>query len=448
MTTQTFDVIVIGAGMAGLTVARRTAGAGQRVAIVDSRPYGGTCALRGCDPKKVLVGAAEIVDRARRLHGHGLRDVPTIAWDDLIAFKRTFTESVPDALEWSLRGSGITTLHGTPRFIDKTALALGGVTLRADHIVVAVGARPRHLDFPGAEHVRTSTDFLELDALPNSVVFIGGGYVSFEFAHIAARAGARVTIVHRHDRVLPGFDPDLVDELVRASEAAGVRVTTGFDVTAVEPVTEGFQVRSDAGGVVKADLVVHGAGRVPELDGLGLEAGEVAFDERRGILVDAHLRSITNPSVYAAGDAAATEGWPLTPVAVHEAFVVASNLLRGDQVTPNYAGTPSVVFTLPALARVGLLESEARDRGLDVIVKRLDTQGWYGARRTKQQHAGYKVIVERTGGRILGAHLLGDQAGDAIDMFALAVRHDLTAHDLKTSILVHPSDASEVTYMV
>ena len=448
MSTQTFDVIVLGAGMAGLTVARRTAGAGQRVAIVDSRPYGGTCALRGCDPKKVLVGAAEIVDRARRLHGHGLRGAPTIAWDDLMAFKRTFTESVPDALERSLRGSGITALRGAPRFTGKTDLELGGLTLRAERIVVAVGARPRHLDIPGAEHVRSSTDFLDLDALPDRIVFIGGGYVSFEFAHIAARAGARVTIVHRHDRVLPGFDPDLVDDLVRASEAVGVRVVTGFDVSEVEPVAGGLQVRSDAGGVATADLIVHGAGRVPELDGLRLEAGEVAFNERRGILVDAHLRSITNPAVYAAGDAAATEGWPLTPVAVHEAFVVASNLRRGDHVTPDYAGTPSVVFTLPALARVGLLESEARDRNLDVIVKRHDTQGWYGARRTRQEHAGHKVIVERASGRILGAHLLGDHAGDAIDMFALAVRHGLTAQDLKTSILVHPSDTSDVAYMV
>ncbi|MFU8889067.1 MAG: dihydrolipoyl dehydrogenase family protein [Trueperaceae bacterium] len=448
MDTQTFDVIVLGAGMAGLTVARRSVRAGSKVAIVDRRPYGGTCALRGCDPKKVLVGAAEIVDRARRLQGHGLDGVPSVAWRELMAFKRTFTEPVPDQLQRSLEGSGVTTLRGAARFTGPTSLRLDGHDLRAERIVIAVGARPRTLAFPGAEHVLSSTAFLELDALPERMAFVGGGYVSFEFAHIAARAGVQATVLHRHARVLPGFDPDLVDELVGASGEVGVRVATGFDVSEIAQVPDGLEVRSAAGEAVTVDRVVHGAGRVPEFDGLDLEAGGVAFDERRGVLVDAHLRSTTNPAVYAAGDAAATEGWPLTPVAVHEAFVVAANLRDGDHATPNYAGAPSVVFTLPALARVGLLESEARERGLDVVVKQRDTRGWYGPRRTRQAHAGFKVIEERSTGRILGAHLLGDHAGDAIDAFAIAVRHGLTAQDLRTSILVHPSDTSDVAYMV
>lgn len=448
MTHDPFDVLVIGAGMAGLTVARRTAKAGRRVAIVDTRPYGGTCALRGCDPKKVLIGAAEVIDRARRLEGHGLHGAPTLAWNDLMRFKRSFTDPVPERLERSLRHAGITTLRGAARFTDPTHLTVDGEAIQAQRIVIAVGSRPRSLTFPGAEHVRTSTDFLELEMLPERIAFIGGGYVSFEFAHLAARAGARTTIFHRYARVLAGFDPELVGELVRASEAVGIDVVTEAEVQSIVATPAGLEVRPRQGGAVTVDLVVHGAGRVPELEGLDLEAGGVAFDPERGVRVDAHLRSISNPTVYAAGDAAATEGWPLTPVAVHEAFVVAANLLDGAQATPNYSGTPSVVFALPELSRVGLLESEARAQGLDVVVRRHQSSDWYSARRTRQAFAGHAIVEERGTGRILGAHLLGDRAGDVIDVFALAVRHGLTAKDLKTSILVHPSDVSDVTYMV
>lgn len=447
MTLESFDVIVIGAGMAGLTVARRAAKAGRRVAIVDARPYGGTCALRGCDPKKVLVGAAEVVDRAARMQGHGLAGLPRVDWGELMAFKRSFTEPVPERLARGLQAAGITTLRGRARFTGERSLAIGDRDLRAEHIVVAVGSRPADLDLPGAERVIDSTAFLDLPELPPRIVFLGGGYVSFEFAHVAARAGASVTIVDRHPTPLRGFDPDLVATLVRASEAAGIRVALGQAAVAI---ADGVPLRVTLadGEALDADLVVHGAGRVPELDGLDLEVGEVAFDRLHGVLVDDHLRSKTNQAVYAAGDAAATDGWPLTPVAVHEAFVVADNLLHGDRTIPNYAGTPSVVFTLPSLARVGLLEQEAIERGLDVVVRCQDTAGWYGAKRTRQAFAGHKVIEERGSGRILGAHLLGDHAGDVIDIFALAVRHGLTARDLKSSVLVHPSDASDVAYMV
>lgn len=447
MSQARYDVLVLGAGMAGMTIARKAAGEGRSVAIVDTRPYGGTCALRGCDPKKVLVGAAELVDRAGRMHAHGVRSDAHIDWPELMAFKRSFTETVPGNVERSLVEHGVTTLHGRPRFTGPTSLRLGDREIEAERIAVAVGARPRTLRFPGAEHAITSADFLELDALPSTLLFIGGGYVSFEFAHIAARAGARVRILHRHARALPHFDPDLVEELIDASRAAGIDVELGREATRIDRRGTAFTVRT-ADAAFEAELVVHGAGRVPELDGLDLDAAGIRHDPRRGVEVDDHLRSTSNPHVYAAGDAADTPGWPLTPVAVHEAHVVARNLLRGDAARPDYAGTPSVVFATPTLARAGLLESEARALGRAITVRHQDTRGWYSARRVAQQHAAHKIIEDADSGEILGAHLLGDHAGDVIDVFALAIRHHLTARDLKTSILVHPADASDVAYMV
>ena len=443
-----YDVIVIGVGMAGLNAARRTASAGKRVAVVDSRPYGGSCMLRGCDPKKVLVGAAEVLDWHQRMTGHGISGDLRIDWADLMAFKRTFTDPVPENLERSLSSQSVTTLHGAARFTGNNELQIGGATLSAEHIVIAAGARPRDLNIPGADLVATSTDFLELDELPDRIVFIGGGYVSFEFAHLAARAGAKVTIVERGQRPLKHFDGDLVERLVVATEELGVEVLLGTEATAVERVGGSLSVSTTPGDPVGADLVVHGAGRVPELDGLDLTAGGVEFDPSRGVTVSEYLQSVSNPAVYAAGDSAATAGWPLTPVAVHEGFIAASNIINGNQRKPDYAGTPSVAFTIPAIARAGLTEDEAVAEGLDFTVNHQETAGWYTARRTNEKHSAFKVLIENQTGRILGAHLLGAQAGEVIDMFALAIRNGLTARAIKTGMYVHPAAASDVTYML
>ncbi|MDZ7801824.1 MAG: FAD-dependent oxidoreductase [Trueperaceae bacterium] len=233
MSERAFDLLVIGAGMAGLAAARKAASAGKRVAIADVRPYGGTCALRGCDPKKVLVGAADIVDAQRRMSDHGVSGETHLDWSALMAFKRTFTEPLPDRLEASLRDVGVTTLHGPTRFVDPGAVEIETERVTAERFLIATGARPRPLAIPGADLVATSTEFLDLEVLPERIVFIGGGYVSLEFAHIAARAGAHVTILHRGERPLPRFDPDHVDLLVDATRGLGIDVRLETEVASV-----------------------------------------------------------------------------------------------------------------------------------------------------------------------------------------------------------------------
>jgi len=442
-----FDIIIIGVGMAGLNIARRTRSAGWEVAVVDSRPYGGTCALRGCDPKKVLVGAAELMDWHRRMTGHGIAGDMRIDWADLMRFKRTFTDPTPANIEQSLSGSGIAAYHGEAHFVDTNSLQVDGETLTAKHIAIATGAKPRELGIPGAEYVKTSTDFLELEALPERIVFIGGGYISLEFAHIAVRAGAQVTMVHRGERPLEAFDADLVEELVAATRSIGIDVRLQVEVTAVEKEVSQLRVHTSDGSSILADLVVHGAGRVPEIEGLQLEQGGIEYTSR-GVVVNDYLQSVSNPAVYAAGDAAATKGMPLTPVAVAHGHVVSSNLLKGNQRTPDYTGTPSVVFTIPALARVGLTEAEATEQGLKFIVNHQSTSSWYSARRTNEKHTAFKVLVEDGSGRILGAHLLSSHAGEVINLFSLAIRHHLTAADIKQTIFVHPAESSDISYMV
>ncbi|MGE0042125.1 MAG: NAD(P)/FAD-dependent oxidoreductase [Vicinamibacterales bacterium] len=446
-----YDLVVIGTGTAGSTIATTCRREGWSVAVVDRRPYGGTCANRGCDPKKVIVGAAHAFDQAHAFLGKGLwSEGLRMAWGELQAFKRTFTDPVPESREEAYRTAGIDRYHGTARFTGPATVEVEGTTLHARHVAIATGATPRRLDVAGAEHVRTSDDFLDLARLPDSIAFIGGGYISLEFAHAAARAGARVTVLHRGRRILEGFDPDLAGALAERSRLAGIDVVLGAEVTAVSPNgAGGFDLAVDGAEgprTVAAALVVHGAGRVPDLGDLDLPAGGVAHG-RRGVAVDDRLRSVSNPTVYAAGDAADTGTPGLTPVAGLEGRIAAANLLGGDERL-DAGQVPSVAFTLPPLARVGLLEAEARERGLAVEVKHGDTSGWFSSRRLGEPVSAFKTLVETGTGRLLGAHLLGPHADEVINVFALAIARGLTVADLKRVTWAYPTNGSDISYML
>jgi len=449
--TETFDLVAIGTGSAASAVASRCRSAGWRVAIIDSRPFGGTCALRGCDPKKVLVGAAEALDWVRRMSGKGIRpEQARIEWPELMRFKRSFTEPVPKHREEAFHKAGIAAYHGRARFAGPTAVQVDDSVLQGRYVLIASGARPVDLKIPGAEHLTTSDQFLELDALPERIVFVGGGYISFEFAHVSARAGAHVTILHRGARPLNLFDPDLVDRLVQRTRELGIDVQLRTEVQAIERSAGRLRVRVVADGqqrAFEADLVVHGAGRVPEIDDLNLPAAGVEF-EARGVKVNEYLQSVSNSAVYAAGDAASSGGLPLTPVAGYESQIVADNLLEGNHRKPDYLGIPSVVFTIPPLASVGLSERAAREQGLRFKTHHQDTAGWYSSRRVAETCSAFKVLVEEGSGRVLGAHLLGSHADELINIFALAIRTGMRAPDLKEILFAYPTHASNVRYML
>jgi glutathione reductase (NADPH) len=446
------DLVVVGTGEAARAVVFGMRAAGWSVAVVDSRPFGGTCDLRGCDPKKVLAGVAELIDWGRRMQGSGLSaPAPALAWSDMIAFKRSIIEYVTTDVENGFREAGITALHGRARFVGPTTLAVGDETITAGHVVIAGGARHAPLGIPGEGHLTTSTDFLELDQLPPRVAFVGGGYIAFEFAHIAARAGAEVTILHRGERPLEAFYPDLVGQLVQITRELGVTVHLGTDVTAIDKTGGGLVVHARSGEQdqqLEADIVVHAAGRIPEVDDLGLDAAGVERAEDGGIAVNEYLQSVSNPAVYAAGDAVTDGGFRLTPVAVLQGAVVGTNLRHGNTRTPDYQGVPTVVFTTPPLARVGLTEAAASAQGLKFTTHHADTTGWFSSRRLNLAHTGYKTLTEEGTGRLLGAHLLGSHAEEIINIFALAIRHQLPASNLSHMIYAYPTSASDISSML
>jgi glutathione reductase (NADPH) len=322
------------------------------------------------------------------------------------------------------------------------------LTIRAEHIVIATGSRTAKLDFPGAEFTITSDEFLELDRLPPRIVFIGGGYIAMEFAHVAHSAGAAVSVLQRSDRILKRFDAELANRLVEASIASGITVTKGFDTSSIEKIRGSFIVHGSAGRtqLIKADLVVNCAGRVPDLDDLDLEAGKVTRS-KRGIAVNRFLQNKGNPRVYAIGDACGA-GPQLAPVADMEAAAAAENILNGNRKKPDYRGIPSVLFTQPPLAQVGMSEDEAEKSGFRFRINRGSMSDWPSSRRIGQKHAYYKVIIEEESGRILGAHLFGHNAGEAVNIFAMAIKFGLGNQKLKKMLWAYPTNVSDLKYMI
>jgi glutathione reductase (NADPH) len=445
-----FDLVVVGTGASGTAAALACAKAGWRVAIVDELPFGGTCALRGCDPKKVLIGAAELIDWSQRMRGSGVVGTIAIEWTDLMRFKRSFTEPFPEQREAALREAGIATYHGAARFTDATTIAVSQERLRARRVVLATGAHPAPLQLPGEEHLITSTDFLDLDRLPKRLAFIGGGYIAFEFAHLAARAGAAPVILQRGARVLTGFEPSLVDRIVDVSASVGVDVRVNVEVMAIEKEGELLRVRGARDGIpfaLDCDLAVHAAGRVADLDALALDVAGVERT-KKGVAVNEFLQSRSNPSVYAVGDCADGGGLPLTPTASAEGELAARNLLDGNRHTIDFSGLASIVYTIPSLGMTGCTQERAKAMGLRYTLFEGDTTQWYSSRRVRARQSFYRLLVAQSGDAILGAHVLGPHTEELVNIFALAIRERISPIALKGVLFAYPTASSDIATML
>ncbi|MEO8497578.1 MAG: NAD(P)/FAD-dependent oxidoreductase [Planctomycetota bacterium] len=447
-----FDLVVLGTGPSGSRVAKGCAEAGWNVAIVESREFGGTCALRGCNPKKVLVRAAELVDWSRRAEGHLIRSTsPRIDWSELIAFKNTFTDPVKEKSEASFQKRGVATFQGQGIFLDTNTIAVSDHKLQADHFVIAVGSRPRSLSVPGEDLVTTSDEFLDLPSLPRRILFVGGGYISFEFAHVARRCDRDVTIITQGDRPLRAFDEDIVAKLVDHTREIGIEFCAQTKLVSIGRRGESLEVSIegvDGRRTIEMDLVVHGAGRIPNLDGMNLSNAEIESSER-GVRVNEFLQSTSNPNVFACGDCADSGEMALTPPANQQGRTIVQNLVAGElKHLPDYGIVPAAVFTIPSLASIGLTESEARSQHMDIDVRTGDMSDWGSVRKVCGSAASFKLLVDNATDRIIGAHLFGPHAAETINLFALAMKFGLTATDIKSTLFTFPTFSADVRSMI
>ena len=446
--TQRFDVIVIGSGPAGGETVRPLLAAGKTVALIENYGFGGTCPLRGCEPKKVLVEAAHTVARARDVQGMGLSGAPQIDWPELMRFKGSFVKPVSPSAEKYWKGLGAKTFLGTARFTAPDKVAVNGYELEADQILLAPGAKPRPLGVPGEELAGVSDDFLELENLPERLIMLGGGVIALEFAQLAALAGSKVTLIHRSERVLRRFDHQLSQMLLEATRELGVEVRLNTPVKELRQTGGGIQVISDADGgrSFEADFVCAAIGRIPALEGMDLEAGQVEYG-RGGVKVNEYQQSVSNPRVYSAGDAAQTP-FMLTPTATLEARAAWYNMLHGNERIPDRSAIPRAVFCHPPLAAVGASEEELEEKGVEYEWIFDHSDDWSEHRRLGIKHAAFKLMIEEETGRILGAHVLGHRADEVINLFALAISNGISAQGLKNMAWAYPTAGYTLKYML
>jgi glutathione reductase (NADPH) len=450
MRIEKYDVLILGGGNAGMGVTVATRAAGLSVAMVEPRELGGTCPNRGCTPKKVLVAAGHALHEIERARIHGISvGEPRLDWAALIDREKQMISHIPGSLGRLMTDRGVDVIRGEAAFAGPNAARVGDRMIEARNIVIATGSKPRTLPIPGAEHMVTSDDVLDERKLPREVVFVGGGVIALEFGHVYARAGTKVTILEVLPRLLPGMDADAVARIRTESERIGIAVKTGVTVKQIVARGGRFVVTFEHDGAereIEADRIVNGAGRVANIDTLDLEAGGVRHRGGR-IETDDYLRSASNAAVHVCGDVLSTSP-QLSPIATYEGRIVGRNIVEGPVAKPDYASIPSCVYTVPALASVGLTEAKAKELGHKTNVHSNDMGDWLSTRTYNEPVAWAKVIVDEATDRILGAHIVGHTGEELIHLFAFAMKFGITAGQIHDTVYAFPTFAADVKHLV
>jgi glutathione reductase (NADPH) len=450
MSAERYDVVIIGGGSAGIGATGPVRRAGLSVAMIEARDLGGTCPNRGCTPKKVLVAAGQALHDIQRASVHQIAvGQPKLDWAALIAREKDMIKDIPENLAHAMARRKVEVIKGYGSFAGPDTVRVGDRTLHAGHIVIAGGSKPRPLSIPGAQHMVTSDDMLSESRRPGSVIFIGGGVISLEFGHVYARAGSSVTILEALPQLLPAMDTDAVARLQAESERIGLQIRTGVRIERIEASGRRFRVVFTHDGIEKAteaDWVVNGAGRIADVEGLGLAAGQIDHDNGR-IATDSYLRSTSNPRVYICGDAVPTSP-QLSPIATYEGDLVGRNIVDGPKHSPEYAGIATAVYTVPALAAVGLTEAAVKAKGLQAEVHVNDMYDWFSARTYAETVAWSKIIVDRGSDRILGAHFVGHAGHELVNIFGLATKFGVSASALREHVYTYPTFASDIKHML
>ncbi len=450
MTTFDFDLFVIGGGSGGVRASRVAASLGARVALAERGRLGGTCVNVGCVPKKLFVYGADVqrqVSDAARLGW----SIPSATHDWPVLRDNVLAEvtRLNGAYARVVEGAGAEILRGHARLDGPERVIFTNErgderVIRARHVLLATGAHPHRPSFPGAELAWVSDDVFTLERLPKSVVIVGAGYIGLEFATIFAGLGVEVTVLARHDHVLPHFDAAVSTFVAKQLEARGVKVATYEDVVRIERAGDRLETHSLRGTVFTSEKVLLATGRRPETRGLGLETMSIAM-RGAAVAVDAHYRT-TAPNVHAVGDLVGH--LQLTPVALAEGQALARTLFGGGEPqTIDYRAIPTAVFTTPTVATVGLTEDEARTRGTPVAIFETEFRPMKATVTGSVTRAFMKLVVDRDTDELLGVHVVGDDAGEMVQGFAVVVAMRGKKRDLDRTIGIHPTAAEELVTM-
>jgi glutathione reductase (NADPH) len=445
MSEDNVDLFVIGAGSGGVRAARIAAGHGARVLIAEEYRVGGTCVIRGCVPKKLLVYASRFADEFEDAAGYGWTvPKPSFDWGTLIANKDREIARLELAYVSALERAGVRIVKSRAVLEDRHTVFLEatGQRVRARHILVATGAAP-HLGPPimGIEHVISSNQAFHLEALPNRVLVQGGGYIAVEFAAIFNGLGAEVTLVYRGENILRGFDEDLRAHLRTEMERRGIRIVTGKTVIGVDETPGSLRAQLSDGGEVAVDKVMFATGRLPNVDGFGLEAAGVRLAHNGGIQVDAYSQTSV-PHIHAVGDV--TNRINLTPVAIREGHAFADTVFGNKPTRVDHADVPTAVFSEPELGTIGLTQAEACASLAKVDIYKTMFRPMKATLAGRDTRMLMKLVVDGTSGRVVGCHIVGADAGEMVQLVGIAMKMKATKADFDAVMAVHPTASEEL----
>jgi glutathione reductase (NADPH) len=440
-----YDLLVIGAGSGGVRAARVAAGLGAKVAIAEKHRIGGTCVIRGCVPKKLLVyGAhfAEDLDDARRfgwqIDGASF-DWPTLR-DNVLAEVARISGLYRETLE----NHSVDIYEGHAAVTGPNSVRIDGRSFGAKFILIATGARPQLLQVPGIEHVITSNEAFHLERLPARILIAGGGYIANEFAGIFNELGSKVTLVNRSDQILRSYDAQIRDRLMQISMAKGIQFLFNVPLHRIERRADGVLDVHLGDTRVECEAMMCAVGRVPNTEQLGLDSAGVELDANGAVRVDDYSRS-TCPSIYSVGDV--TNRVQLTPVAIREGQAFAETVFGSKPTKVDYNCIPSAVFSHPPLAGVGLTEEQARSRLGQVRIHTSDFRPMKNVLANRNERSLYKLVVDATDDRIVGAHMIGPDAPEILQVLAVAVKARLKKSQLDEVVAIHPTMAEELVLL-
>lgn len=440
-----FDLIVIGAGSGGVRASRMAAARGVKVAVVEGAPLGGTCVNLGCIPKKLYSYASSFPGHFSSAQGYGWSEVSaTLDWDLLKQNRAKEISRLNGVYANLLKNSGVELLRGWGKLTDSHTVQVGDKQFTAKYILVATGGWPFVPDIPGRELAITSNEIFDLAVFPKRLLVVGGGYIASEFASIFNGLGSHVIQLYRGEKILRGFDEDIRDFLTQEMLKHGVDLRVNNDVVRLEKVASGILATLKDGSSVEVDQVLYATGRIPKTASLGLEQVGVALGKKGEILVDEHYASNV-PSIYALGDVVGK--LELTPVALAEAMTLVDDLFGDKQRKMSYDNIPTAIFTTPNAATVGLTEAQAREQYANIEIYRSTFKALKHTLTGKDERTMMKLIVDKDSDKVLGVHMVGDEAGEIIQGFAVALKAGATKAIFDSTIGIHPTAAEEFVTM-